>query len=60
MTFGVLAALGNWESKPWEMRLQLERVEKYYNKYAHLVDKGQAKRLCLLRYEAKKFETLKE
>lgn len=54
VTFGVLAALGYWENKPWEMRLQLERVEKYYNKYAHLVDKGQAKRLRLLRSEAKK------
>lgn len=54
VTFGVLAALGYWVNKPWEMRLQLERVEKYYNKYAHLIDKGQAKRLRLLRCEAKK------
>lgn len=53
VTFGVLAALSYWKNKPWEMRLQLERVEKYYNKYAYLVDKGQAKRLRILRCEAK-------
>lgn len=54
VTFGVLAALDYWNGKPWEMRLEFERVECYYNKHGHLIDKGQAKRLRLLRCEAKK------
>lgn len=54
VTFGVLAAHDYWKGKPWEMRLEFERVECYYNKHGHLIDKGQAKRLRLLRCEAKK------